>query len=129
MADSLPPGDNSSPRIAATREPDERIAELDDRSQPDDAAILSRRSMLKAGALAAATAFGTKAAAQSAAPAATTGRVAGMPFRAFVRHGTTSSVEDLRLRDIGPRQVLVRSTASCGCYTITRSVLGQNPVQ
>src|SRR5690606_23172013 len=66
--------------------------------------------------------------AQQRAPAVATGSVAGRPFRAFVRHGTGGSVEDLRLRDIGPRQVLVRSTASCGCYTITRSVLGQAQV-
>src|SRR5690606_37946616 len=63
-----------------------------------------------------------------AAPAVATGTVAGRPFRAFVRHGTTSSVEDLRLLELKPRQVLVRTTASCGCYTITRSVLGQAPL-
>ncbi len=43
-----------------------------------------------------------------------------------MRHGTSSSIEDLRLRELGSRQVLVRTQASCGCYTITRSVLGQN---
>ncbi len=86
---------------------------------------LTRRSMLKAGALAAATLGGTRAAAQQGAPALATGAVAGMPFRAFVRSGTDSSVEDLRLREMKPRQVLVRSTASCGCYTVTRTVLGQ----
>ena len=85
---------------------------------------LSRRSMLKAGALAAATLAGTQARAQRRAPTVATGSVAGRPFRALVRSGTTSSIEDLRLRDIGPRQALVRTTASCGCYTVTRSVLG-----
>ncbi len=89
---------------------------------------VSRRSMLQAGALAAATFAATAARAQPAAPAVASGSVAGRPFRAFVRHGTTSSIADLRLRDIGPRQVLVRNTASCGCYTITRSVLGDNAV-
>jgi len=94
-----------------------------------DAGGVSRRSMLKAGAFAAATLASAQAArAQQRAPAVATGSVAGRPFRAFVRHGTGGSVEDLRLRDIGPRQVLVRSTASCGCYTITRSVLGQAQV-
>src|SRR5690606_24712879 len=58
---------------------------------------LSRRSMLKAGALAAATLAGSASRAQPGAPAVATGSVAGRPFRAFVRHGTTSSVEDLRL--------------------------------
>lgn len=91
---------------------------------------VSRRTLLEAGALAAAgLAAAGRAAAQSAAPAINTGSVAGRPFRAFVRHGTTSSIETLRLRDIQPRQVLVRTTASCGCYTVTRSVLGQNAVQ
>src|SRR5690606_13298000 len=94
---------------------------------------LSRRSMLQAGALAAATLAGTQARAQAQAqvqaPAVATGSVAGRPFRAFVRHGATSSIEDLRLRDINPRQVLVRTTASCGCYTITRTVLGQRDVE
>lgn len=86
---------------------------------------LSRRSMLKAGALAASMLAGTQAKAQAGAPAVAAGSVAGRPFRALVRHGATSSVEDLRLREIKPRQVLVRTTASCGCYTITRTVLGQ----
>lgn len=90
---------------------------------------LSRRSMLKAGALAAATFAGAQGRAQQQAPAVATGSVAGRPFRAFVRHGTTSSIEDLRLRDIEPRQVLVRTTASCGCYTITRSVLGDRALE
>ncbi|HEU4619360.1 MAG TPA: alcohol dehydrogenase catalytic domain-containing protein [Gammaproteobacteria bacterium] len=93
---------------------------------------LSRRSMLKAGVFAAAGLAAARGAAQpepqAAAPAIATGTVAGRPFRAFVRHGTGSSIEELRLRDIKPRQVLVRTTASCGCYTITRSVLGQNDV-
>jgi S-(hydroxymethyl)glutathione dehydrogenase/alcohol dehydrogenase len=92
--------------------------------RPDDNR-LSRRSMLKAGALAAATLGATSSAAQERAPAVRTGSVAGRPFRAFVRSGATSSVEDLRLMEIKPRQVLVRTTASCGCYTITRTVLGQ----
>jgi S-(hydroxymethyl)glutathione dehydrogenase/alcohol dehydrogenase len=87
---------------------------------------LSRRSMLKAGALAAAGLVAARSAAQSTAPAVSTGTVAGRPFRAFVRYGTTSSIEELRLRDIKPRQVLVRTTASCGCYTVTRSVLDDN---
>jgi S-(hydroxymethyl)glutathione dehydrogenase/alcohol dehydrogenase len=89
---------------------------------------VSRRSMLKAGALAAATFAAAQATAQSGAPAIATGSVAGRPFRAFVRHGTTSSIEELRLRELAPRHVLVRTKASCGCYTITRTVLGQDAV-
>jgi len=89
---------------------------------------VSRRSMLKASALAAATLAGASARAQTAAPATAANRVAGRPFRALVRSGATASIEDLRLREIKPRQVLVRTTASCGCYTITRTVLSQRNV-
>lgn len=125
----------------STLAPDDGVSASETRSleRGDDAPAIaaqavSRRAMLQAGlhagALAAATLAGTQAArAQQQAPAVATGTVAGRPFRAFVRHGTTSSIEELRLREIKPRQVLVRSTASCGCYTITRSVLGQQPVE
>jgi len=99
-----------------------------ERTASDAGGGLSRRSMLKVGALAAATLAATQGRGQPGAPAVAAGSVAGRPFRAFVRHGTTSSIEDLRLREIRPRQVLVRTTASCGCYTITRSVLGQGAV-
>ena len=95
-----------------------------DQASQDEHSALSRRTMLKAGALAAATLTATGAQAQADAPAVATGSVAGRPFRALVRSGAAASVEDLRLREIEPRQVLVRTTASCGCYTITRSVLG-----
>lgn len=61
------------------------------------------------------------------APAVATSTVAGMPFRAFVRHGTQGTIEDLRLRDIGPTQVLVRTRGSCACYTVTGSVLDSTP--
>jgi len=87
---------------------------------------VSRRSMLKAGALAAATLAGPSARAQTTATTANS--VAGRPFRALVRSGPNASIEDLRLREIKPRQVLVRTTASCGCYTITRTVLSQRSV-
>jgi S-(hydroxymethyl)glutathione dehydrogenase/alcohol dehydrogenase len=87
---------------------------------------LSRRAMLTAGVLSAAAGVASAAKAQQApaAPAIATGAVGGMPFRAFVRHGTVGEVLDLRLRDIKPTQVLVRTRASCGCYTVTGSVLG-----
>lgn len=112
------------------KEPNVQNSRDDSRSCDDEA--LSRRSMLKVGALAATGLAAARGAAQQApqarGPAIRTGTVAGRPFRAFVRHGTSSSIEDLRLREIKPRQVLVRTTASCGCYTITRSVLGDNDV-
>ena len=92
---------------------------------------LSRREMLVLGATgAAALASGAQAQETGAdAPAVATGSVAGMPFRAYVRYGTEGSVEDLTLRDIKPTQVLVRSRGSCGCYTVTTSVLGDFPQQ
>ena len=89
---------------------------------------VSRRSMLTAGALAVATLASTEVAAQRKAPAVAKGAVAGRRFRAFVRHGTAASIEELRLRELNARHVLVRTKASCGCYTMTRSVLGQNAV-
>jgi len=97
-------------------------------AEPADEEGVSRRSMLAAGALAAATLAGASARAQTAAPAAAANSVAGRGFRALVRSGSTASIEDLRLREIKPRQVLVRTTASCGCYTITRTVLSQRNV-
>ncbi len=99
-------------------------------STADEAASgLSRRDMLVIGVTGAA-ALASGAAAQERrrkAPAIAKGAVAGMPFRAFVRHGTEGSVEDLRLRDIKPTQVLVRTRGSCCCYTVTTSVLGNAP--
>ena len=88
---------------------------------------LSRREILALGATGAA-AIASTAAAQQGAPAISAGSVAGMPFRAYVRHGSEGTVEDLRLRDIGPTQVLVRTRGSCGCYTVTTSVLGDFPL-
>lgn len=121
MSDSGDRGDAGD--CVGTRAVIERVEPLERAASSGDGS-LSRRSMLKAGALAAATLGGTRAGAQQA-PAVATGSVEGRPFRAFIRSGSTSSVEDLRLRAIKPRQVLVRTTASCGCYTITSTVLGQ----
>jgi S-(hydroxymethyl)glutathione dehydrogenase/alcohol dehydrogenase len=90
---------------------------------------VSRREMLLAGG-AGAAALATAAVGQERrrrAPAIAEGAVAGLPFRAFVRHGTQGTIEDLRLRAIGPTQVVVRSRGSCACYTVTGSVLGTTP--
>ena len=96
-----------------------------------DASGISRRQVIGAATLAAATFATAQSNAQSnapvEAPGVTANSVAGRPFRAFVRSGTDGEVVDLRLREIRPRQVLVRTTASCGCYTITRTVLGRGP--
>jgi S-(hydroxymethyl)glutathione dehydrogenase/alcohol dehydrogenase len=90
---------------------------------------MSRRSLLKTGAttLAAAATMSGEAAAQSqAAPAIQTGTNAGRRFRGFVRHGTGIGLEDLRLKPIQPRQVVVRVEAAAPCYTSVRGALGTN---
>ena len=91
---------------------------------------LSRRELLALGAGGASVLAADASAQQSpVAPTPATGSVAGMPFRAYVRYGTEGSVLDLRLREIKPTQVLVRTRGSCGCYTVTTAVLGDSPQQ
>lgn len=62
------------------------------------------------------------------APAQLTGTNAGRRFKAFVRHGTGASVEELRLHAIQPREVLVRTQASAVCYTIVGGALATTNV-
>ena len=72
---------------------------------------LSRRKMLRKAAAAAAgssVAFVPQAA-TGQAPAQLTGTQTGRRFKAFVRHGTGASVEELKLLPIQPREVLVRT--------------------
>jgi S-(hydroxymethyl)glutathione dehydrogenase / alcohol dehydrogenase len=69
---------------------------------------------------------GAQAQQPSGAPAIQTGTQTGRPFRAFLRHGTGTSVETVRLRAIDPRQVVVRTQATAPCYTIVRGSLGTN---
>ncbi|MGD2168381.1 MAG: zinc-binding dehydrogenase [Gammaproteobacteria bacterium] len=88
---------------------------------------VSRRQVLMMGTSGAAAIASSAAAQQRGGPGVNTGSVAGMPFRAYVRYGTEGAVQDLRLRDIKPTQVLVRTRGSCGCYTVTTSVLGNFP--
>ena len=88
---------------------------------------VSRRAMLRdsaAAALGGSTLLGSAAAQGAQAPAIARGTTAGRSFRALVRHGTGVSVEELRLRPIQPRQVVVQSQAVAPCYTIVRSALG-----
>jgi S-(hydroxymethyl)glutathione dehydrogenase / alcohol dehydrogenase len=90
---------------------------------------LTRRSLLKNGAtvLAGASALAAgEAAAQSQAPAVQTNAQTGRRFRGFVRHGTGIGLEDLRLKPIQPRQVVVRVEAAAPCYTSVRGALGTN---
>jgi S-(hydroxymethyl)glutathione dehydrogenase/alcohol dehydrogenase len=99
---------------------------------------LTRRDVLKTsaiGALAAtagAAASGTpiaQAAAAPGAPAFNKGQVAGLKFKALVRWGTGTQIINVRLRELQPTQVLVRTLACCGCYTIVPTILGTNNVQ
>ena len=88
---------------------------------------MTRRSLLKTGAttFAAAAAVGGEAIAQS--PAIQTGSMTGRRFRGFVRHGTGVGLEDLKLKPIQPRQVVVRVEAAAPCYTSVRGALGTTP--
>src|ERR1700686_356232 len=96
---------------------------------------LSRRKMLKKAAAAggvAAAGGGVAFAPQvvtGQAPAQLTGTQTGRRFKAFVRHGTGASVEELRLLEIQPREVLVRTQASAVCYTIVGGALATTAVQ
>jgi S-(hydroxymethyl)glutathione dehydrogenase/alcohol dehydrogenase len=80
----------------------------------DGAAILGGTMLGAGSALEAARG----AEAQASSPAVQTRTSAGRPFRGLVRHGTGLTVEDLRLRAIQPRQVVIRSQAVAPCYTV-----------
>ena len=103
---------------------------------------LSRRNVLKTGAALLAAEMGrlkvapttTAAAAPPAveaqqAPAVLAGTQTGRRFRGLVRHGTTLDVQELRLRPIDPRQVVIRSLAVAPCYTIVRGALSTTPAR
>ncbi len=85
---------------------------------------ISRRKMFTRGAAAAAGSLAfVPQEVTGQAPAQLTGTNAGRRFKAFVRHGTGASVEELRLHAIQPREVLVRTQASAVCYTIVGGAL------
>jgi S-(hydroxymethyl)glutathione dehydrogenase/alcohol dehydrogenase len=94
----------------------------------DRSSQVSRRKALQRGVTAAA---GSIALAAQSGTAAAQSRPssAGRRFRAFVRHGTTASVEELKLLPIQPREVVIRTEASAPCYTITGNALGANPAR
>lgn len=93
---------------------------------------VSRRRVLKGAA--AAVGGGTAAllgAGQASAGQATTAQTpggAGQSFRAYVRFGTGASVQELRLRPISDRHVVVRTEAAQICYTTTQPALATTPV-
>ena len=95
----------------------------------------SRRTLLKQAAAAvgggAATLLGGGAAAAGQAATARTAQTpsaAGQRFRAFVRFGTSASVQELKLLPISPRQVVIRTEAAQICYTTTAQGLGTGAV-
>jgi S-(hydroxymethyl)glutathione dehydrogenase/alcohol dehydrogenase len=104
--------------------------------EPTRTSPISRRSVLKGGAVAAvaggaATLLGSPAAAQTAPREAATRDAAswkGTKFRAYVRHDSTASVEELTLLEPGPRQIVVQTKAFQACYTTTTQALGTTPV-
>lgn len=89
---------------------------------PTRRALLTRGAATLAGA--AAMGAGQSVVAQAGqAPAVATGTQTGRAFRGFVRHGTGAAVEQMRLRAMAPRQVVVRSLATAPCYTSVRGAL------
>jgi S-(hydroxymethyl)glutathione dehydrogenase/alcohol dehydrogenase len=88
----------------------------------DHLTSVSRRALIRDGAAALGGAILADRAAStpivSAAPAVQRGTNVGRPFRALVRHGTGIDVQEVRLRAIQPRQVLIRSAAAAPCYTV-----------
>ena len=89
---------------------------------------LSRRKMLKRAAAAGGAVLAPQVV-TGQAPAQLTGTQTGRRFKAFVRHGTGASVEDLKLLAIQPREVVVRTQASAVCYTIVGGALATTAVR
>lgn len=105
--------------------------EHDHASHSQSPAGLSRRSVLfgtgAAGvaALGAGLAAGVASGQESAvnAPAINTGSVEGLTYKAFIRRDGEPHIIDVRLNALDPRHVLIRTEASCGCYTSNGAVL------
>ena len=88
-------------------------------------ARLSRRRLLQTSA----AALGGGAVLRAQAPGVSTGAQAGRTFRGLVRHGTTLDIQELWLRPIDARQVVIRSQAVAPCYTIVRGALATNLIR
>ena len=78
------------------------------------ASALSRRELLRRGMAAAggASLAGGEALAAQTVDRTRTPSSSGQRFRAYVRRGTGASLQELRLRPISPRQVVIRSEAA-----------------
>lgn len=94
---------------------------------------VSRRSALKTGAAAAvgggATALmaGDALFAQGQAPAVLTNAQAGRRFRAYVKYNNNpASIEQLTLRAISGRQIVVRTQAAQACYSVVTPAIVPN---
>jgi S-(hydroxymethyl)glutathione dehydrogenase / alcohol dehydrogenase len=87
---------------------------------------VSRRSWIRKGATVAAAGMAMAPQVGAQAPAVATNAQAGRRFKALVRYKTGASIEELKLRAIEPREVVVRTLASGVCYTIVGQVLGTN---
>jgi S-(hydroxymethyl)glutathione dehydrogenase/alcohol dehydrogenase len=92
---------------------------------------VTRRGLLQnglavAGSVAAMAATGAAMAKSGSAPSSG-GSVAGRKFRAWVTRGDgpgCTTLQDLTMRPIGGRQVVVRTEAANLCYTLSPSMLG-----
>jgi S-(hydroxymethyl)glutathione dehydrogenase / alcohol dehydrogenase len=101
-------------------------------ASPKRRALITRGAAAVAGAATGAVALSGEpvlTAQGGQAPAIATGTQTGRTFRGFVRRGTGASVEQMRLRAIDPRQVVVRSQATAPCYTSARGALAANNTQ
>jgi Zn-dependent alcohol dehydrogenase len=106
---------------------------MSDESRPEQLAaeaITRRRALQQAATLGSAAVLGsTGLSAEASGSGQTAGpSVAGRPFRAFVRHRTSGSVQQLRMRPLHPRGVVVRTEASQCCCSVTSQVLGTQDV-
>jgi S-(hydroxymethyl)glutathione dehydrogenase/alcohol dehydrogenase len=93
---------------------------------------ISRRKLLKTGAVAAVTSgaaavVGERTARAGQAPAVLSNAQAGRPFRAYVGSAANGAIEDLRLLPLGDKHVLVRTQASAPCYTMVLNGIGGTP--
>ena len=107
-------------------------ARTDATVDPQPSGAMSRRDVLKNGSAAiaggaSATLMGRDVWAASQAPAVVRADSAGRRFRAFVRSETEVSLQELRLRPLEPRHVLLRTEATQCCYSIVSEVLTPSP--
>ncbi|OFW32517.1 MAG: hypothetical protein A3G76_01200 [Acidobacteria bacterium RIFCSPLOWO2_12_FULL_65_11] len=92
--------------------------------------VLSRRGLLKKGAAAAAAGAGALVAQGGTAGAQSRAAAPSRRFRGWVSRGAgpgRTTLQDLTLRSIGGRQVVVRTEATNLCYSNVGAVLGIQP--